>query len=331
MMDQPTNPNTYLGLLASLGHRNANENGESATQMTQQEGQVPSALYQVLLQRKIEEEQARAAALLSLARNVSPDLLALALLRKQQQEQSAVQQLQEQFRILEAHQKAAAAPAIAAFGGEAGLGSLATFQHGVPTSMTAAGANPLSFPLPSAARMNSSMDESKKNAGAFPRKLHQMLLDLESSDQTHIASFVAGGRAFHIHQPKEFAEKIMPKYFRMGRFSSFQRQLNLYDFQRITDGKHKGGYFHEMFSRSNQVLATLMKRNKIKGKHQTKTQLMHMQRQQQIQHAVAMTQQGTAAALPHHSQKSHHLVSADASSTQLIDPEGDDDCSDASE
>jgi HSF-type DNA-binding len=34
----------------------------------------------------------------------------------------------------------------------------------------------------------------------------------------------------------------MPLHFRMSRYSSFQRQLNLYDFQRITEGPDKGAY-----------------------------------------------------------------------------------------
>lgn len=57
----------------------------------------------------------------------------------------------------------------------------------------------------------------------------------------------------------------MPKYFRMSRFSSFQRQLNLYDFQRVTEGPDKGAYYHELFVQGRPILSTMMKRNKIKG------------------------------------------------------------------
>jgi hypothetical protein len=55
----------------------------------------------------------------------------------------------------------------------------------------------------------------------------------------------------------------------MSRFSSFQRQLNLYEFMRITDGPDKGAYFHELFHRGRPVLASQIRRNKIKGEANT--------------------------------------------------------------
>jgi hypothetical protein len=51
----------------------------------------------------------------------------------------------------------------------------------------------------------------------------------------------------------------------MGRFSSFQRQLNLYDFNRIGSGVDKGAYSHPMFIHGQYQLTLSMKRNKIKG------------------------------------------------------------------
>jgi hypothetical protein len=106
----------------------------------------------------------------------------------------------------------------------------------------------------------------KGRTGTFPQKLHQMLSDLERQDGgANIASFLPHGRAFAIHKPRDFVKHVMPKYFRMSRFSSFQRQLNLYDFQRITEGANKGAYFHELFVQGRPILCTMMKRNKIKG------------------------------------------------------------------
>ena len=57
----------------------------------------------------------------------------------------------------------------------------------------------------------------------------------------------------------------MPNYFRMSTFSSFQRQLNLYDFQRIVEGPEKGAYWHELFQKDQPMLSTNMKRSKVKG------------------------------------------------------------------
>lgn len=112
-----------------------------------------------------------------------------------------------------------------------------------------------------------SMDRKRKGrTGTFPQKLHQILLNLERQEGgAEIASFLPHGRAFAIHKPREFVKQVMPKYFRMSRFSSFQRQLNLYDFQRVTEGPDKGAYYHELFVQGRPILSTMMKRNKIKG------------------------------------------------------------------
>ena len=58
------------------------------------------------------------------------------------------------------------------------------------------------------------------------------------------------------------------------------RQLNLYDFQRITEGPDKGSYYHELFVQGRPILSTMMKRNKIKGV-KTKQQQQRKQQGQQ--------------------------------------------------
>jgi len=113
-------------------------------------------------------------------------------------------------------------------------------------------------------------EKRKGRTGTFPQKLHQMLSDLEQQEGgTDIASFLPHGRAFAIHDPKEFVKTVMPKYFRMSRFSSFQRQLNLYEFQRVTEGPNKGSYYHELFVKGRPMLCTHIKRNKIKSDNPT--------------------------------------------------------------
>jgi hypothetical protein len=56
-----------------------------------------------------------------------------------------------------------------------------------------------------------------------------------------ISSFVVCNYSFVVHKRKTFVECVMPVYFRMSKFVSFQRQLNLYGFNRITKGQDKGG------------------------------------------------------------------------------------------
>ena len=47
--------------------------------------------------------------------------------------------------------------------------------------------------------------------------------------------------------------------------TSFQRQLNLYGFQRITKGPDKDAYYHELFLRGRKDLVASIPRIKVKG------------------------------------------------------------------
>lgn len=80
---------------------------------------------------------------------------------------------------------------------------------------------------------------------AFPLKLHSVLDQVERDGLAHVISWQEHGRSFSIHNPKEFVDHVMPKYFRQTKLTSFQRQLNLYGFCRLTRGKDAGGYYHE--------------------------------------------------------------------------------------
>lgn len=86
-----------------------------------------------------------------------------------------------------------------------------------------------------------------------------------SDSDGQIVSWLPHGRAFIVKKPKEFTSKIMPKYFNQTKLTSFQRQLNLYGFRRITHGTDSGAYFHELFLRGRPQLCMRMKRQKIKG------------------------------------------------------------------
>mmetsp|Transcript_48414 Transcript_48414/g.89796 ORF Transcript_48414/g.89796 Transcript_48414/m.89796 type:complete len:421 (-) Transcript_48414:201-1463(-) len=97
---------------------------------------------------------------------------------------------------------------------------------------------------------------------AFPIKLHDMLDD-ESLDE--IVSWQSHGRCFVVRDHKRFASEVMPQYFKQTKFASFQRQLNLYGFQRFTQGQDKNGYYHEYFLRGQRHLCSSMIRMKVKG------------------------------------------------------------------
>ena len=66
------------------------------------------------------------------------------------------------------------------------------------------------------------------------------------------------GRSFVVHKPKDFVAQIMLTNFRQTKITSFQRQLNLYGFSRITAGRDRGGYYHENFLRHELFLCQQM-------------------------------------------------------------------------
>ena len=100
---------------------------------------------------------------------------------------------------------------------------------------------------------------------SFPLKLHAVLDQVERDGLSSIVSWQPHGRCFVIHKPKEFVDHVMPNYFRQTKLTSFQRQLNLYGFCRLTRGKDSGGYYHELFLRGKQFLCKRMVRTKVKG------------------------------------------------------------------
>lgn len=99
----------------------------------------------------------------------------------------------------------------------------------------------------------------------FPVKLHEMLDQIEADGLAHVVSWQPHGRCFVVHKPKEFVNHVMPKYFKQTKMASFQRQLNLYGFNRLTGGLDKGGYYHELFLRGKVSLAYDINRMRVKG------------------------------------------------------------------
>ena len=62
-----------------------------------------------------------------------------------------------------------------------------------------------------------------------------------------------------------FANIILVHYFNNAKLTSFQRQLNLYGFVRISNGRDAGGYYNEYFLRGRLYLCDKMTRTKVKG------------------------------------------------------------------
>jgi hypothetical protein len=99
----------------------------------------------------------------------------------------------------------------------------------------------------------------------FPIKLHNLLDNVEADGHAGIISWQPHGRAFKIHDRKKFVDMVMPTYFRQTKFESFRRQLCLYGFLTISQGRDKGALYHELFLRGRAFLAKRINRQRLKG------------------------------------------------------------------
>ena len=63
---------------------------------------------------------------------------------------------------------------------------------------------------------------------------HRKLYDLIGAEPNWLVEWAGHGESFFIRNEEEFCAQVLPKYFRHTKLTSFQRQLNLYGFRRIT-------------------------------------------------------------------------------------------------
>ena len=67
------------------------------------------------------------------------------------------------------------------------------------------------------------------STSAFLLKIFEIL---KRSDLEDIISWSPEGNAFIIKNQTKFSEEVLPKYFKHNNYSSFVRQLNMYDFHK---------------------------------------------------------------------------------------------------
>jgi hypothetical protein len=116
------------------------------------------------------------------------------------------------------------------------------------------------------ATRNSPPEKPDKVSGGlqFPFRLHQILAETEQNGNSTIISWLPDGSSFRVHKRAAFESKIMPMYFSSSKYKSFQRNLNVWGYELITEGPVKGGYRHAHFVKGKPELCYNMFRQSIK-------------------------------------------------------------------
>jgi len=94
---------------------------------------------------------------------------------------------------------------------------------------------------------------------AFARKLYEIL----EKEPPETVSWNSTGDAFSVNDVEKFSHEILMKYFRHSKFASFQRQLNLYGFRKITRGADAGAYSHQYFHQGRPNYLILVRRSSV--------------------------------------------------------------------
>jgi HSF-type DNA-binding len=81
----------------------------------------------------------------------------------------------------------------------------------------------------------------------FPERLHTMMTYVEDEGLECIVSWVDNGRALQVNNSKRLVEEVLPLFFNQTKYRSFQRQLNMWSFERILCGCNRGAFQHPYF------------------------------------------------------------------------------------
>jgi len=179
----------------------------------------------------------------------------------------------------------------------------------------------------SASNINNSSTPSKKAVDRelrqpFPVKVYEMLENAEAKQFSHIVSWNSAGTGFMVHDKDHFTKEIVPHYFNLTKYKSFQRQLSLYGFQRVTVGPNKGLRYHEKLRKGELELVRQMKPVGYKPRNLTRLleQKNQKQQQQQLGRATNILTTTTTTVVKT-TTTSTTLVANDPSKNAIIDTE----------
>ena len=74
------------------------------------------------------------------------------------------------------------------------------------------------------------------NIPSFLMKTYEIISDPETNE---IVSWNEEGEGFVVKQVNKFQDEVLPMHFKHNNFSSFIRQLNMYDFHKTRNSKNQ--------------------------------------------------------------------------------------------
>ena len=96
----------------------------------------------------------------------------------------------------------------------------------------------------------------------FPIKLYEMLDRAETEGFDDVIHWEPNGRGFTIKDPFALENDVLPRFFRLTKYRSFLRQLQLYGFFRTISGPKQGLCHHELFRRGGTDCLLQIRRSK---------------------------------------------------------------------
>jgi hypothetical protein len=110
--------------------------------------------------------------------------------------------------------------------------------------------------------------EKYKKKSEYPNFLLKLYQILENKDYKDIIEWSDDGKYFIVKNLHDFTENVLPKYYKHNNYSSFIRQLNMYDFHKRKGNPNEHIFEHVYFIKNRKDLLKLIKR---KSKKETNT------------------------------------------------------------
>ena len=114
--------------------------------------------------------------------------------------------------------------------------------------------------------INDNIKNNNKKSVHYSRFLLQLYQILEEDKYKNIIHWGDNGKYFVIENVHDFTEKILPKYYNHNNYSSFVRQLNMYDFHKKKINSDGHAFQHNKFIKGQKVLLkTILRKRKNKN------------------------------------------------------------------